>query len=167
MSQHSSSRPTSFLSDSSSSIWSRFSTLFHRRRSKYHHRRRPKLGTSLCTNSSTSCSSITQSSGSITLSSSSTTAPDDSLYESSTTCPTSLVTPTVTKDATDINTNAPITTTRNSLFAIPPYSPTYCKENEFPYSNFYVKLPDGRYMIRYRSGNREILGTEIIEGYMI
>lgn len=50
---------------------------------------------------------------------------------------------------------------------IPPFSPTYCKANEFPYSNFYVKLPDGRWMIRYRDGNREILRTDIMEGYMI
>ncbi|KAI7904452.1 uncharacterized protein BX663DRAFT_505092 [Cokeromyces recurvatus] len=50
---------------------------------------------------------------------------------------------------------------------IPPFSPTYCKENEFPYSNFYVKLPDGRWMIRYRDGNRDILRTDIVEGYMI
>lgn len=50
---------------------------------------------------------------------------------------------------------------------IPPYSPTYCKPNEFPYSNFYMKLPDGRWMLRYRDGNREILGTEILEDWMI
>ncbi|KAI8992655.1 hypothetical protein BDB01DRAFT_779194, partial [Pilobolus umbonatus] len=49
---------------------------------------------------------------------------------------------------------------------IPPFSPTYCKTNEFPYSNFYVKLPDGRWMVRYRDGNRDILRTDIIEGYM-
>ncbi|KAI9322161.1 hypothetical protein BX666DRAFT_1892166, partial [Dichotomocladium elegans] len=52
------------------------------------------------------------------------------------------------------------------LFAIPPFSPTYCKANEFPYSNFYIKLPNGDYMVRYRSGNRVILGTEIIAGHM-
>ncbi|ORY94564.1 hypothetical protein BCR43DRAFT_494221 [Syncephalastrum racemosum] len=51
--------------------------------------------------------------------------------------------------------------------AVPPYSPTYCKPNEFPYSNFYMKLPDGRWMLRYRDGNREILGTEILEDWMI
>ncbi|KAG2236877.1 hypothetical protein INT48_002690 [Thamnidium elegans] len=50
---------------------------------------------------------------------------------------------------------------------IPPFSPTYCKTNEFPYSNFYSKLPDGRWMIRYRDGNRDILRTDIMEGYMI
>lgn len=50
---------------------------------------------------------------------------------------------------------------------IPPFSPTYCKANEFPYSNFYVKLPDGRWMVRYRDGNRDILRTDIIESYMI
>ncbi|KAG2209889.1 hypothetical protein INT46_005170 [Mucor plumbeus] len=50
---------------------------------------------------------------------------------------------------------------------IPPFSPTYCKNNEFPYSNFYVKLPDGRWMVRYRDGNRDILRTDIMEGYMI
>lgn len=50
---------------------------------------------------------------------------------------------------------------------IPPYSPTYCKPNEFPYSNFYMKLPNGQYLVRYRSGNREILGYEILEEYMI
>ncbi|KAI8641716.1 hypothetical protein BD408DRAFT_417802, partial [Parasitella parasitica] len=49
---------------------------------------------------------------------------------------------------------------------IPPFSPTYCKSNEFPYSNFYVKLPDGRWMVRYRDGNRDILRTDIMEGYM-
>jgi hypothetical protein len=50
---------------------------------------------------------------------------------------------------------------------IPPFSPTYCKTNEFPYSNFYVKLPDGRWMVRYRDGNRDILRTDIMEGYMV
>lgn len=50
---------------------------------------------------------------------------------------------------------------------LPPFSPTYCKANEFPYSNFYVKLPNGKWMIRYRSGNRDILGTDEFEGYMI
>lgn len=54
-----------------------------------------------------------------------------------------------------------------SQMLIPPFSPTYCKSNEFPYSNFYVKLPDGRWMIRYRDGNRDILRTDIMEGYMI
>lgn len=52
-------------------------------------------------------------------------------------------------------------------FVIPPYSPTYLKANEFPYSNFYVKLPNGKWMVRYRSGNRDILGTDEFEGYMI
>jgi hypothetical protein len=52
-------------------------------------------------------------------------------------------------------------------FVIPPFSPTYCKANEFPYSNFYVKLPNGKWMVRYRSGNRDILGTDEFEGYMI
>ncbi|KAI9021560.1 hypothetical protein CLU79DRAFT_753834 [Phycomyces nitens] len=50
---------------------------------------------------------------------------------------------------------------------IPPYSPTYCKSNEFPYSNFYIQLPDGTWMIRYRSGDRDILRTDNIESYMI
>lgn len=50
---------------------------------------------------------------------------------------------------------------------LPPFSPTYCKTNEFPYSNFYVKLPDGRWMVRYRDGNRDILRTDIMEGYLI
>ncbi|KAI8049428.1 uncharacterized protein B0P05DRAFT_563650, partial [Gilbertella persicaria] len=49
---------------------------------------------------------------------------------------------------------------------IPPFSPTYLKQNEFPYSNFYVKLPDGRWMVRYRDGNRDILRTDIMEGYL-
>lgn len=50
---------------------------------------------------------------------------------------------------------------------LPPFSPTYCKSDEFPYSNFYVKLPDGKWMIKYRSGNRDNLGTDVLEGYMI
>lgn len=54
-----------------------------------------------------------------------------------------------------------------STLVIPPFSPTYCKANEFPYSNFYVKLPNGKWMVRYRSGNRDILGTDEFEGYMI
>lgn len=157
MSNHYSSRSTSSLSDSSSSIWTRFSTIFHKRRSK-RHRHPTHSSTSFCT--CTSSSSITQATTSTT---SSTTLPDDSIYEPVTSCPTSTTTPTTeTKDAT-----APLSGNNKSLFAVPPYSPTYCKANEFPYSNFYVKLPDGRYMIRYRSGNREILGTEIIEGYML
>ncbi|KAI8384565.1 uncharacterized protein BYT42DRAFT_493555 [Radiomyces spectabilis] len=53
------------------------------------------------------------------------------------------------------------------MTTIPPYSPTYCKPNEFPYSNFYVKLPNGKWMVRYRSGNRDILGTDEFAGYMI
>ncbi|KAI8636438.1 hypothetical protein BD408DRAFT_426139, partial [Parasitella parasitica] len=55
---------------------------------------------------------------------------------------------------------------RASALVIPPFSPTYCKANEFPYSNFYVKLPNGKWMVRYRSGNRDILGTDEFEGYM-
>ncbi|KAI8991355.1 hypothetical protein BDF20DRAFT_811227 [Mycotypha africana] len=54
-----------------------------------------------------------------------------------------------------------------SNMIIPPFSPTYCKPNEFPYSNFYVKLPNGKWMVRYRSGNRDILGTDEFEGYLI
>ncbi|KAI8336243.1 hypothetical protein BC941DRAFT_471539 [Chlamydoabsidia padenii] len=50
---------------------------------------------------------------------------------------------------------------------IPPFSPTYCKPNEFPYSNFYLKLPNGKWMIRYRSGTRRIIGTGDLDGYMI
>ncbi|KAF1807450.1 hypothetical protein V8B55DRAFT_1465848 [Mucor lusitanicus] len=59
------------------------------------------------------------------------------------------------------------TETAAAPMLIPPFSPTYCKSNEFPYSNFYVKLPDGRWMVRYRDGNRDILRTDIMEGYMI
>ncbi|KAL7321212.1 hypothetical protein PS15m_001005 [Mucor circinelloides] len=59
------------------------------------------------------------------------------------------------------------TETASPPMLIPPFSPTYCKSNEFPYSNFYVKLPDGRWMVRYRDGNRDILRTDIMEGYMI
>ncbi|KAI8358486.1 hypothetical protein EDC96DRAFT_576476 [Choanephora cucurbitarum] len=54
-----------------------------------------------------------------------------------------------------------------NAIVIPPFSPTYCKPNEFPYSNFYVKLPNGNWMVRYRSGNRKILGTDELEGYLI
>ncbi|KAI8883267.1 hypothetical protein K501DRAFT_250006 [Backusella circina FSU 941] len=54
-----------------------------------------------------------------------------------------------------------------STMILPPFSPTYCRPNEFPYSNFYVKLPNGNWMIRYRSGNRDILGTDEFEGYLI
>ncbi|KAG2221947.1 hypothetical protein INT45_010471 [Circinella minor] len=157
MTNHYSSRPTSFLSDTSSSIWTRFSTNFHKRRLKYlHHPTHSSTSFSTCTSSS----SITQTSTSTTLS---TTLHDDSIYEPTASYPTTTTTPiTKTKDAT-----TPLSEDNKSMFAVPPYSPTYCKSNEFPYSNFYVKLPDGRYMIRYRSGNREILGTEIIEGYML
>ncbi|CAO3700920.1 unnamed protein product [Rhizopus stolonifer] len=55
----------------------------------------------------------------------------------------------------------------SSGFIIPPFSPTYLKSNEFPYSNFYVKLPDGRWMVRYRDGNRDILRTDFVDGYLI
>ncbi|KAI8379189.1 uncharacterized protein BYT42DRAFT_567889 [Radiomyces spectabilis] len=58
-------------------------------------------------------------------------------------------------------------TSDTAPMVIPPFSPTYCKPNEFPYSNFYVKLPDGRWMIRYRSGNRDILRTDIVDGCYI
>ncbi|KAI9279879.1 hypothetical protein BY458DRAFT_501934 [Sporodiniella umbellata] len=54
-----------------------------------------------------------------------------------------------------------------SGFVVPPFSPTYLKSNEFPYSNFYVKLPDGRWMVRYRDGNRDILRTDFMDGYLI
>ncbi|KAI9251964.1 hypothetical protein BY458DRAFT_523469 [Sporodiniella umbellata] len=54
-----------------------------------------------------------------------------------------------------------------SALIIPPFSPTYLKTNEFPYSNFYVKLPDGRWMVRYRDGNRDILRTDFVDGYLI
>jgi hypothetical protein len=54
-----------------------------------------------------------------------------------------------------------------AILLIPPFSPTYCKPNEFPYSNFYLKLPNGRWMLRYRSGTRHIIGTQDLEGYMI
>ncbi|KAI7857001.1 hypothetical protein BDC45DRAFT_501484 [Circinella umbellata] len=158
MTNHYSSRPTSFLSDTSSSIRTRFSTIFHKRRSKYlHHPTHSSTSFSTCTSSS----SITEASTNTTLS----TTLHDNIYEPTTPCPTTMATPitkTKTKDAT-----TPLSEDNKSMFAVPPYSPTYCKANEFPYSNFYVKLPDGRYMIRYRSGNREILGTEIIEGYML
>ncbi|SAM08228.1 hypothetical protein [Absidia glauca] len=50
---------------------------------------------------------------------------------------------------------------------IPPYSPTYCQPDCFPYSNFYVKLPDGRWMVRFRDGNRDILRTDVIDGNFI
>ncbi|KAI8336277.1 hypothetical protein BC941DRAFT_428799 [Chlamydoabsidia padenii] len=50
---------------------------------------------------------------------------------------------------------------------IPPFSPTYCHPNSFSYSNFYMKLPDGRWMIRFRDGNRCILRTDFISGTMI
>ncbi|CAO3650011.1 unnamed protein product [Cunninghamella echinulata] len=50
---------------------------------------------------------------------------------------------------------------------VPPFSPTYCKPNEFPYSNFYIKLPNGNFLIRYRDGNRNILGSDEIQGYLI
>ncbi|CAM0141310.1 unnamed protein product [Umbelopsis sp. WA50703] len=50
---------------------------------------------------------------------------------------------------------------------IPPYSPTGAWNGKFPYSNFYVRLPDGKWMIRYRSGDRDILGTDVFESYMI
>ncbi|CAO3601473.1 unnamed protein product [Absidia cylindrospora] len=51
--------------------------------------------------------------------------------------------------------------------SIPPYSPTYCQPDRFPYSNFYIKLPDGRWMVRFRDGNRGILRTDIIHGNYI
>ncbi|KAI8339761.1 hypothetical protein BC941DRAFT_469025 [Chlamydoabsidia padenii] len=53
-----------------------------------------------------------------------------------------------------------------SDITVPPFSPTYCKPNEFPYSNFYVKLPNGKWMIRYRSGDRDILGTDVFDDFV-
>lgn len=50
---------------------------------------------------------------------------------------------------------------------IPPFSPTYCQPNSFSYSNFYIKLPNDRWMIRFRDGNRGILRTDFINGSMI
>ncbi|KAG2174546.1 hypothetical protein INT44_006809 [Umbelopsis vinacea] len=37
----------------------------------------------------------------------------------------------------------------------------------FAYSNFYLKLPNGSWMLRYRTGDRKILGTEEISGCYI
>jgi hypothetical protein len=54
-----------------------------------------------------------------------------------------------------------------TIAMIPPFSPTYAKADEFPYSNFYSRLPNGKWMVRYRSGNRDILGTDEIDGYLI
>jgi hypothetical protein len=62
--------------------------------------------------------------------------------------------------------NSTISTVQSEI-SIPPFSNTYCRPNEFPYSNFYVKLPNGKWMVRYRSGNRDILGTDEFEGYLI
>ncbi|KAI9304401.1 hypothetical protein BJ944DRAFT_266902, partial [Cunninghamella echinulata] len=56
--------------------------------------------------------------------------------------------------------------TSDPTILIPPYSPTYCKEGCFPYSNFYLKLPNGKYLLRYRDGNRGFLRTDIIDGYL-
>lgn len=35
------------------------------------------------------------------------------------------------------------------------------------YSNFYIKLPNGNWMVRVRDGNRKIVGTYEIDGSMI
>lgn len=35
------------------------------------------------------------------------------------------------------------------------------------YSNFYIKLPNGNWMVRVRDGNRKIIGTFEIDGSMI
>lgn len=35
------------------------------------------------------------------------------------------------------------------------------------YSNFYIKLPNGNWMVRIRDGNRKIVGTYELDGTMI
>lgn len=35
------------------------------------------------------------------------------------------------------------------------------------YSNFYLKLPNGQYMVRCRTADRRIIGSFVIEGHMI
>ncbi|KAI9315271.1 hypothetical protein BX666DRAFT_378894 [Dichotomocladium elegans] len=35
------------------------------------------------------------------------------------------------------------------------------------YSNFYLKLPDGRYLVRMRTVDRVTIGTYVVEGHMI
>ncbi|KAI8971834.1 hypothetical protein BDF20DRAFT_701276 [Mycotypha africana] len=35
------------------------------------------------------------------------------------------------------------------------------------YSNFYMKLPNGNWMVRVRDGNRKIVGTFEVDGYMV
>ncbi|RUP51102.1 hypothetical protein BC936DRAFT_149859 [Jimgerdemannia flammicorona] len=59
-----------------------------------------------------------------------------------------------------------------------PQTPTYAgSEGEAPvspslysangYSNFYLRLPNGKWMLRYRTGDREILGTEEVDMCLI
>ncbi|KAI7880070.1 hypothetical protein K492DRAFT_195494 [Lichtheimia hyalospora FSU 10163] len=40
-------------------------------------------------------------------------------------------------------------------------------DNMAGYSNFYLKLPDGRYMVRVRTADRKTIGSYVIEGHMI
>lgn len=152
------SRPTSqsSLSTNSStrSVWSRFSGLIRRRR---YSQRRESYHSSTCSSTTPTTTSATPSSSNnsdIDLTSSS-----GSIRSASK--PKRYSTPVQLRQHRQQDESLP------PFFAIPPYSPTYCKDNEFPYSNFYVRLPNGDYMVRYRSGNRDILGTEIIAGYMI
>ncbi|CAO3587579.1 unnamed protein product [Absidia cylindrospora] len=45
---------------------------------------------------------------------------------------------------------------------VPPFSPTYCRPNHFPYSNFYIKLPDNRWMIRFRDATTPIQNQNVV-----
>ncbi|GAA5816568.1 hypothetical protein MFLAVUS_010098 [Mucor flavus] len=138
---HSTSSSHCSSSKSSRSIWSKISDLFH------HSKRRDSRRQSAITGSSRS-----------------------TLSEAS-------VKTVETVETVDIDRNSSQRRHRKQLvnhaecgspqMMIPPFSPTYLKTNEFPYSNFYSKLPDGRWMVRYRDGNRDILRTDIMEGYMI
>lgn len=155
----------SSLSTNSStrSVWSRFSGLIHRRRRRTSSQRRESYHSSTCSTDTPTATSTTPSS------SSSDNNSDFDLASSS---------GSIRSASKPKRYSTPVQLRHHRqqqqkdesfppFFAIPPYSPTYCKDNEFPYSNFYVRLPNGDYMVRYRSGNRDILGTEIIAGYMI
>ncbi|KAJ2960815.1 hypothetical protein NQZ79_g3883 [Umbelopsis isabellina] len=63
--------------------------------------------------------------------------------------------------------SASSTTSDSSLYDMPSSPREQHPNNSFAYSNFYLKLPNGKWMLRYRTGERKILGTEEISSYYI
>jgi hypothetical protein len=63
--------------------------------------------------------------------------------------------------------SASSTVSVSSMDDMPSTPKQHHPHDSFAYSNFYLKLPNGKWMLRYRTGDRKILGTEEISSYYI